>query len=69
MIAPVQSLSHLKSKSKLDVNYKTLSLTAANKMGGEVETLDEALTYFKELLDNEDEDDIVQEINSFRGEL
>jgi hypothetical protein len=53
----------------LDVNYKTLSLTAANKMGGEVETLDEALTYFKELLDNEDEDDIVQEINSFRGEL
>lgn len=70
MIAPVMSLAQLKSKAKTDERYKNLAIQTAISLGYEVEDqLKAALECLDDAAKDTSEEEIVEEVNSLRGQV
>jgi hypothetical protein len=70
MIAPVMSLSQLRTKAKSDKKYADLAILAATNLGYEVEdSLEGALSSLTDEALETSEDDVIEEINFLRSEV
>lgn len=68
MIAPIHSLAQLKSKCITDSKYQQLTMKSIQTMipGAIVTDYKNALFQLEMMVDNEGEEDIINEINSYR---
>lgn len=72
MIAPVLSFAQLKSKVKNNADYASLAIIAAHQFQEQlndkllVSTKEDAIVVIAEMIHTDGEDEIIDEINSFR---
>lgn len=70
MIAPVQSLAHLRAMSNKEPRYKTLAILAASNLGYETDDLfDVAMSFLRDAASETSEDDVIEEVNALRSEV
>ena len=66
MLAPVKSISDLRSRAIKNPDYRKLAISAANNLGGDCNTLDEAIRWLNINASETDEAGVVDEINFCR---
>lgn len=66
MLPSVHSILDLRTRALRNPDYKKLAISAANNLGGDCKTLDEAIRWLNINADETDERGVVEEINFCR---
>lgn len=67
MIAPVQSLAHLRAMSNKEPRYKTLAIVAAKNFGFDPgDSFCEAMADLHDAAGETSEEDVIEEVNALR---